>query len=41
MSKRLKYFIFIASTMAAVGVVYTLSSIMNMPETFDWEEDDE
>jgi hypothetical protein len=39
--KKLKYLLFIISLVAAVGVTYTAVAIKNIPESFDWEDDDE
>jgi hypothetical protein len=41
MNNKLKYFLLVATTAAAIGAVYTLSTFMNLPEDFDWEADDE
>jgi hypothetical protein len=39
--KKIKYALFVASLVAAAGLTYTIVALKNMPETFDWEEDDE
>ena len=39
--KKIKYFMFVLSLVAAVGFSYTVATLKNMPDTFDWEEDDE
>lgn len=39
--KKIKYILFIISLVAAVGISYATATLRNMPETFDWEEDDE
>jgi hypothetical protein len=39
--KKIKYMLFILSLVAAVGISYATATLRNMPETFDWEEDDE
>ena len=39
--KKIKYFMFVLSLVAAVGFSYTVVALKNMPETFDWEDDDE
>ncbi len=41
MNNRLKFFMLVASTAAAVGIAYTILAFTNVPEDFDWEEDDE
>jgi len=39
--KKIKYMLFILSLVAAVGIYYATATLRNMPEAFDWEEDDE
>jgi hypothetical protein len=39
--KRIKYIVFVISLVAAVGISYATATLRNIPETFDWEEDDE
>jgi hypothetical protein len=39
--KKIKYLLFIVSLVAAVGISYATATLRNMPEEFDWEEDDE
>ena len=39
--KKIKYVLFILSLVAAVGISYATATLRNMPEAFDWEEDDE
>jgi len=39
--KKIKYLIFVISLVAAVGISYATATLKNMPESFDWEEDDE
>ena len=39
--KRIKYVVFVISLVAAVGISYATATLRNIPETFDWEEDDE
>ncbi len=39
--KKIKRIIFLLSLFAAAGVTYTIVALKNMPETFDWENDDE
>lgn len=39
--KRIKYLLFIMSLVAAVGFAYATTVLKSMPETFDWDEDDE
>ena len=39
--KKVKYILFVISLVAAVGISYATATLRNMPETFDWESDDE
>lgn len=39
--KKIKYILFIVSLLATVGVTYTAVAIKNIPESFEWEDDDE
>ena len=39
--KKIKYILFVISLVAAVGISYATVTLRNMPETFDWESDDE
>jgi hypothetical protein len=39
--KKIKRIMFLLSLFAAAGVTYTIVALKNMPETFDWENDDE
>jgi hypothetical protein len=39
--KKIRYMLFILSLVAAVGISYATATLRNMPEAFDWEEDDE
>jgi hypothetical protein len=39
--KKVKYILFVASLVAAVGISYATATLRNIPESFDWEEDDE
>lgn len=39
--KRIKYLLFVLSLVATVGFAYAVATVKSMPETFDWEEDDE
>jgi hypothetical protein len=39
--KKIKYVLFVISLVAAVGISYATATLRNMPETFDWEEDNE
>ena len=39
--KKIKYMLFILSLVAAVGISYATATLRNIPEAFDWEEDDE
>jgi hypothetical protein len=39
--KKIKYMLFILSLVAAVGISYATATLRNMPESFEWDEDDE
>jgi hypothetical protein len=39
--KKIKYILFIISLVAAVGISYATATLRNMPEYFDWEDDEE
>lgn len=39
--KKIKYVMFVLSLVSAVGLAYATFTLKGMPETFDWEEDDE
>ncbi len=39
--KKIKYIIFVLSLVAAVGISYATATLRNIPESFNWEEDDE
>jgi hypothetical protein len=39
--KKIKYILFLMSLMAAAGLTYTVVMLKNIPESFDWEADDE
>jgi hypothetical protein len=39
--KKIKYLLFVLSLLAAVGISYATATLRNIPEAFDWEEDDE
>ena len=39
--KKIKNIIFLLSLIAAAGLTYTIVMLKNIPESFDWEEDDE
>ena len=39
--KKFKYLLFILSLVAAVGFAYATATLRGMPETFDWEDEDE
>jgi hypothetical protein len=39
--KKVKHIIFLLSIIAAAGLTYTIVTLKNIPESFDWEEDDE
>jgi len=37
---KIKKIIFILSLMAAAGLTYTIVALKNIPESFDWDEDE-
>ena len=37
---KIKKIIFIMSLAAAAGLTYTIVALKNIPESFDWEEDE-
>jgi len=39
--KKIKYILFLMSLFAAAGLTYTIVMLKNIPESFDWESDDE
>jgi hypothetical protein len=39
--KKIKYIIFVISLLSAAGLAYTIATLKNIPESFDWEADDE
>ena len=39
--KKIKYLLFVLSLVATVGFAYATATLKGMPETFDWEEEDE
>ena len=39
--KKIKHILFLMSLFAAAGLTYTIITLKNIPESFDWEEDDE
>ena len=39
--KKIKHILFLMSLMAAAGLTYTIVMLKNIPESFDWESDDE
>ena len=39
--KKIKYTLFVISLVAAVGISYATATLKGMPESFEWEEDDE
>lgn len=39
--KKIKYVLFLMSLFAAAGLTYTVVTLKNIPESFEWEEDDE
>ena len=38
---KIKKIIFIMSLVAAAGITYTIVALKNIPESFDWEDEDE
>ena len=38
---KIKKIIFIASLAAAAGITYTLLMLKNIPESFDWDDEDD
>jgi len=39
--KKIKQFMFFVSLVAAAGLTYTIVTLKNIPETFDWEADED
>jgi hypothetical protein len=39
--KKIKHILLLMSLFAAAGLTYTIVTLKNIPESFDWEEDDE
>lgn len=39
--KRIKNALVVATIVGAVGISYALYTLKGIPDTFDWEEDDE
>ncbi len=39
--KKIKYILFVISLVAAVGISYATATLRNMPESFDWEDDEQ
>lgn len=37
---KIKKIIFILSLAAAAGITYTIIALKNIPESFDWDEDE-
>ena len=37
---KIKKIVFIMSLAAAAGITYTIVALKNIPESFDWEEDE-
>jgi hypothetical protein len=37
--KKIKYFVFVLSLIAAAGITYTIATLKNLPDTFDWEDE--
>ncbi len=38
---KIKKIIFILSLMATAGLTFTIISLKNIPESFDWEDEDD
>lgn len=38
--KKIKHIMFLLSLVAAAGLTYTIVMLKNIPESFDWEEND-
>jgi hypothetical protein len=38
--KKIKYCIFVISLIATAGITYAIFTLKNIPESFDWEEED-
>ncbi len=38
--KKIKQFMLFVSLVAAAGLTYTIVTLKNIPETFDWEADE-
>jgi hypothetical protein len=38
---KIKKIIFMLSLMAAAGLFYTIAILKNIPESFDWEDEDD
>lgn len=39
--KKIKYLIFLVSLIAAAGITYTIATLKNLPESFDWNLDED
>jgi hypothetical protein len=39
--KKIKYFMFVLSLISAVGFVTAISALRNIPESFDWDLEEE
>lgn len=39
--KKIKHVLFLISLVAAAGLTWTIITLKNIPEAFDWELDDE
>lgn len=39
--KKIKHILFLMSLFAAAGLTYTTITLKNIPEAFDWEDDEE
>jgi hypothetical protein len=39
--KKIKYTLFVISLVAAVGISYATATLKNMPDSYDWKEDNE
>ena len=39
--KKIKYLVFLVSLIAAAGLTYTIATLKNLPESFDWDLDED
>jgi hypothetical protein len=38
---KIKKIVFIVSLLATAGITYTIATLKNMPESFDWDDQDD